>query len=503
MEMSTNVVSGGPEADVVVIGTGNAAFCAAITAREEGASVLMLEKAPEEWAGGNTWFTAGAYRMAHGGLEDLAGLVDPPDGDVELAPYPEAAYEADMLRITDGRCDPQLTRVVVSESRQAAEWLKQQGVRWRLMTERQSHLSGGRRRFWGGLAVGTVGGGIGLVDALRARAADLGISVCFGVAVDEIVREDGAIRGVIGRTAEGRRSFASSAVVVASGGFEASPELRARYLGPDWVHARVRGTPHNTGEPLLAALSVGAQPIGQWDGCHAIAWDAAAPPAGDRSISNRYSRQAYPQGIVVNAEGNRFIDEGADFRNYTYAKYGAEILKQPGGRAFQLFDAKTIGFISPIDYVTATRSRHEATTIGELADLAGIDRQGLEETVSRYNAAVSSGPSDPTVLDGKGTNGIEPPKSNWAQPLDTPPYVAFGVVCGITFTFGGLHVDESAQVLDVDGQPIPGLLAAGEAVGGLFYGNYPGGTGLATGAVLGRHAGRSAARHVAAITGSR
>lgn len=481
------------EVDVIVVGTGNAAFSAALSARERGARVLMLEKGPPEWVGGNTWFTAGAFRLAHGGLNDLLELVEPPDQRVEVPAYPEASYENDMRRVTSNRCDPNLTRILVTEAREAAIWMRAQGIRWSLMTERQAHVFDGRIRFWGGLAVGSVGGGAGMIKAYCDAARRTGIEVQTDSAVEELVVDGGAVVGVRVRTAAGRGNLFAAAVVLASGGFEANAMLRAGHLGPNWQRACVRGTPHNTGVPLQAALAIGAQAYGQWDGCHAIAWDAEAPPHGDRLISNRYSRQAYPWGVVVNLRGKRFVDEGADFRNYTYARYGAEILDQPRGLAFQIFDAKAIALASATDYGTANASRFVGQTIGDLSDAAGIDRSGLEHTVNEYNAAVTHTTFDPTVLDGKKTLNLKLPKSNWAQRLDSPPFVAFAVRCGITFTFGGLRIDETAAVLGRSGARIPGLFAAGEIVGGLFYDNYPGGAGLAVGSVFGRRAGHAAA----------
>jgi tricarballylate dehydrogenase len=255
----------------------------------------------------------------------------------------------------------------------------------------------------------------------------------------------------------------------------------------------VRGTSHNTGEVLRMALEAGAQPYGQWDGCHAIAWDAAAPSTGDWELTNRLSRQSYPLSIVVNNRAQRFIDEGADFRNYTYAKYGAEILKQPDALAFQLFDAKTEPLLRQDEYTAPGASRYQAATIRDLAAQLGLDPDALEQTVEAFNAAVQPGPFNPAIKDGKGAIGITPPKSNWALPLDTPPFLGFPVTCGITFTFGGLRVDGDARVLNADMQPIGGLFATGELVGGLFYGNYPGGSGLMAGSVFGRRAGWAAA----------
>ena len=271
--------------------------------------------------------------------------------------------------------------------------------------------------------------------------------------------------------------------------------MRKKHLGPDWEHARVRGTEFNTGDGIQMALEAGAAPYGDWGSCHAVAWDLNAPLFGNRRIGDLYQKHSYPLGIIVNAHGDRFVDEGADYRNFTYAKYGREILKQPHRAAFQIFDAK-VAYLLRDEYRIAQATKASAETIGELADKLGIDGSGLEQTVAAFNAAVQSGPFDPTRLDGKGTKGIDPPKSNWALPLDTPPFVGYAVTCGITFTFGGLHIDREGRVLDTKGRPIRGLYAAGELVGGLFWGNYAGGSGLMAGSVFGRTAGRNAAQEV-------
>jgi tricarballylate dehydrogenase len=242
------------------------------------------------------------------------------------------------------------------------------------------------------------------------------------------------------------------------------------------------------------ALEAGAAPYGDWAGCHAVAWDLNAPPTGNRRIGDLYQKHSYPLGIIVNADGERFVDEGADFRNYTYAKYGREILRQPHRAAFQLFDAKVTHLLRD-EYRIREATHATSETIDGLAEAMGIDRAGLVRTVGAYNAAVQPGEFDPARLDGKRTEGIEPPKSNWALPLDAPPYTGYAVTCGITFTFGGLRVDRWARVLDTSGRPIPGLYAAGELLGGLFYDNYAGGSGLMAGSVFGRIAGENSAAH--------
>jgi tricarballylate dehydrogenase len=312
-----------------------------------------------------------------------------------------------------------------------------------------------------------------------------------------LVDDRGAITGVVVRGPGGIQEVRARAVVLACGGFEANPEWRTRYLGADWELARVRGTRHNVGDGIRMALDIGAQPYGHWSGCHAVAWDVNAPEFGDRKVLDLFQKHSYPLGLIVNIRGERFVDEGADFRNYTYAKYGREILRQPRRTAWQLFDQKTVPLLRE-EYRIREVTRVEAGTIEELAARCEIDAIGLSGTVREFNQAVQEGAFNPAVLDGKGTRGVTPPKSNWAQRLDAPPYVAYGVTCGITFTFGGLRVDGRAAVLDTEDHVIPGLFAAGELVGGIFYHNYPGGSGLMAGATFGKLAGEHAARHAQA-----
>jgi tricarballylate dehydrogenase len=270
----------------------------------------------------------------------------------------------------------------------------------------------------------------------------------------------------------------------------------ARYLGPSWDLAKVRGTRFNMGDGIRMAMAVGAMPYGHWSGAHAVGWDLNAPPFGEREIGDLFQKHSYPYGIMVNARGERFVDEGADFRNFTYAKYGHEVLKQPGMFAWQIFDSK-VNHLLRHEYQIRKITKAEAPTLEALVEkLEGVNAQRCLETIREFNAAVRQDvPFNPVVLDGRGTRGLAVPKSNWANVLDTPPFHAYAVTCGITFTFGGIRVSTQAAVQSVAGRDIPGLYAAGEMVGGLFYFNYPSGTGLVSGAVFGRIAGTHAAAY--------
>jgi tricarballylate dehydrogenase len=483
--------------DVVVVGGGNAAFCAAHAARERAERVLMLEKAPRERAGGNSYFTAGAFRVAYGSLEAvrpiLPDLADEQAARIDLPPYTDADFMADLQRLTEGRCDPELAAILVGDSFEAVRWLHDKGIRWELMYVRQSFPVGERIQFFGGLALGTVGGGRGLIEQHVAAARETGIEIRYDSPVVGLLRDGRAVSGVVVDGPDGPEEIAAGSVVLACGGFEADPRMRAQYLGPNWDVAKVRGTAANTGDGIQMALDVGAQPYGHWSSCHAVFWDAGAPPTGDWELTNQLSKLGYPIGLIVNRDARRFVDEGADFRNYTYAKYGAEVLRQPGAIVYQLFDQKVVPLLRKDEYMIPSATRAEAGTVRELATKLGLDPDALAGTIDEYNAAVQPGEFNPSIKDGKRTLGVEPPKSNWAQRLDSPPFVAYPVTVGITFTFGGVRIDAAGRVLDRADRPIRGLHAAGELVGGLFYHNYPGGSGLMAGAVFGRRAGRTAA----------
>ncbi len=484
--------------DVIVVGGGNAALCAALSARESAQRVLVLERAPEAEAGGNSRFTAGLMRIVYNGADDLGRLIELSREEIErtdFGTYTADQFLDDMARVTEYRCDPDLTEILVKESFPTALWMRKQGLRFTAAWGRQAFKIEGRFKFWGGLTLEAVGGGPGLVESLTRIALRRGIEIWYSARAVSLLADDAGVHGVRVKREGKTLDAGARAVVLAAGGFQANPEWRTRYLGPGWELAKVRGTRFNTGDAIHMALEVGAAPVGNWSGCHAVAWDRNAPEFGDLAVGDQFQKHSYPWGIYINAEGKRFVDEGADFRNYTYAKYGRVILHQPGQFAWQIFDAKVKGQLRD-EYRIKQVTKVTASTLEELVEkLDDVDARAALEEIRRYNAAVRTEiPFNPNVKDGRCTTGLSVNKSNWANVLDTPPFEAYAVTCGITFTFGGLRINTDAQVISTDGEPIAGLFAAGELTGGIFYFNYPGGSGLTNGSVFGRIAGANAAK---------
>lgn len=482
--------------DVVVIGGGNAGFSAAHAAAQRGRKVVLLERGEEDLAGGNSYYTAGATRITHNGLEDLRGFIEPDERHAvtEVPVYTTEEYAADLSKVTEGRNDPDLTEVLVSESHDTLRWLSSLGLKYRLMYERQAYeRPDGSYLFWGGLHIGNVGGGEGLMADHTRVAGELGIEVRYGHKATRLIVKNGTVVGVSYENAEGPGELRADSVVLAAGGFETNAEMRRKHLGEGWENAKVRGTPYNDGTLINAALEIGAVPGGDWSSCHSVQWDAFTPRnESNRELTNRLTRGGYPLGIIVNREGKRFLDEGADFRNYTYAKYGKDILQQPGSIAYQVFDAEQRALLRSEEYDMPGISVESAGSIEELAAKINVDPAALAATVNEFNSSIDLEiPWDPTIKDGRVAH-VDPPKSNWAAPLANGPFYAFAVTCGITFTFGGLKTDTHGRVLNEDGTAIEGLFACGEMLGGLFSGNYPGGTGLAAGMVFGRRAGNLA-----------
>ena len=485
--------------DVIVVGGGNAALCAALSARENGASVALLERAPEEERGGNSAFTGGSMRFAYDSPEVIYSLV--PDlsqeeiANTDFGTYTEERFFDDLHRITQYRTDPDLSEVLIRNSQQAIRWMRKQGIRYVPLYGRHAPNINGKFKFSNGSTLGVAGAGLGLVNTLYTTASRAGAAILYKAAAQKLLYDDAGVQGVIARVGGKTTELRASSVVLACGGFQANAEWRARYLGPGWEMAKVRGTRFNTGDGIRMALDINAQPFGNWSSAHAVGWDLNAPPYGDIQVGDGFGKHSYNFGIMVNAEGRRFLDEGADFRNFTYAKYGRVILAQPGQFAWQIFDSKVLHLLRDtyrIKQVTKVR----ADTLEELAGkLEGVNTEAFLRTVARFNEAVRGDvPFNASIKDGRGTTGLEIPKTNWAQALSDGPFEAYAVTCGITFTFGGLKINTRAEVIDMEEKTIPGLFAAGELVGGIFYFNYPGGTGLTNGTVFGRIAGESAAR---------
>jgi tricarballylate dehydrogenase len=452
------------------LGAGVAGLSAAIAAAEDGARVILLEKAPAGERGGNTRFSDAQLRFPHGADE--------------YSPVTTTAdqFAEDFRRVTNGRANPELVQVLVEQAAPAIAWLTAHGVTW---ARGFPHTATYRRK--------PTGGGRALVDALFSAAEAAGVRIRYEAAARDLMQDS---RGrVVGARALGPDGFvdflARSGVVLATGGYQASPELRVRYLGP-WAESLiVRGSRHDTGEGLQMALAVGAQSAGQWGDYHSAVIDARSPRV-EGGVTAIY---IYQLGIIVNRLGERFVDEGEDFRDNTYVKFSKQMVQQPGGLAFCVFDQQArrdpeweVG----IRTISATLV---ADSLPELARRAGLPLATFRATVEAFNDAVDrAAPFDPDRRDGKATRGLHPPKSNWARPIEEPPFLAYAVTGGITFPFGGLKTDARGRVLDGRDRPIPGLYAAGEVQGEFFYDNYPGATSVLRGCVFGQIAGRNAAQ---------
>jgi tricarballylate dehydrogenase len=484
-------------ADVIVVGAGNAALCAAVSAAEAGATVLVLERAPVAHRGGNSAFSGGAFRVTYDGLDDIRRIVpdlSPEDAaNTDFGTYTRERFFDELMALSGFKADMQLVETVVDGSLETLLWMRSHGVRFLPSYGRQTYKVEGRNVFWGGLTIEASGGGLGLVQSLFARAERLGVRFAYDTRLEDLLVDDGRVTGVVAMQRGRRQEVRAGAVLLGAGGFHANAAWRASFLGNGWDLAKVRGSRYNTGDAIRIAMQHGARAGGHWSGCHGVFYDANAPEFGDIALIDQ-QKNYFTLGIVVNSRGERFIDEGEDFRNYTYSRMGAEMLRQPGGYGWQIFDAQTSGLL-PQEYRVKHATRIEAATIAELvAKLEGVDRDRLLRTISEYNAAIDrSRPFNPGQKDGRRTRGLAIDKSNWSLPLEQGPFVAYEVTTGITCTFGGVAIDTEACVQSVEGEPIPGLYAAGELVGGLYYTRYPGGAGLMSGSVFGRIGGRAAA----------
>jgi tricarballylate dehydrogenase len=485
------VEEGELEVDVLVVGGGNAGLCAALSASERGSSVLVIEKSPKNERGGNTKYTT-SFRFSYESIEQLATLCEIDEAGVEIPPYGAALHAADLIAASDGLADPDFASVLARESFEAVTWLAKHGLGWTINRDGAKERDG--KLVWqAGYALAPEGLGAGLLRALYGSIARHDISVFYEAALVDLTRDSrGRVSGALVQSPAGLERIRASAVVLAAGGFEASPEKRARYLGAGWDTVKVRGSRFNTGECLDIAIRHGVATAGEWSGCHATMVHASAPPVemGNESAFPL----AYPFGITVNSKGRRFADEGEHYHLRTYAKLGRAVFEQPGRRAYQLFDGKSrhLRAAEGGGELAYAVPHLESNDLRDLGRQAGIDADQLVASVAAFNDAVQPGDFDPARLDGKRTRGLDIEKTNWALPIDTPPFELYPVECGLTFTYGGLRTTLDGQCLNTAEAPIPGLYAVGE-MAGTYFGNYAGGSGLTKGTVFGRRAGRHAA----------
>jgi tricarballylate dehydrogenase len=452
--------------DVLVVGGGNAALCAAITARRAGASVLVLEAAPKFYRGGNTRHTRN-MRCAHdAATETLSG------------PYTEEEFLDDLLRVTGGHTDEALARFMIAESKEVLHWMPQQGVRFQ--PSLGGTLSLGRTNSF------FLGGGRAMLNALYRTAESLGVEVLYDAEVVDVEIGSGMFLSATARTGEERIAIRAATLVAASGGFEANIEWLRTYWGEAADNFLIRGTPYNRGSMLRLLIDRGVAQVGDPTQCHAVAIDARAPKF-DGGIITRLDCVVF--GIVVNRNGQRFYDEGEDIWPKRYAIWGRLVAAQPGQIAYIVFDAPSLNLFMPSLYPPI-----QASSIRALAGKLGLDQAALEATVSTFNAAVRPGTFNDKILDDCRTEGLTPPKSHWARRIETAPFFAYPVRPGITFTYLGTRVDRDARMLMADGRPSANMFAAGEIMAGNVLGRgYAAGIGMTIGSVFGRIAGREAA----------
>ena len=458
------------QSDVLVIGGGNAALCAALTARQAGADVIVLERAPRDFRGGNSRHTRN-FRCAHAAPTEVL-----------TEAYPEDEFLADLNRVTESHADEVLSRLLISRSSGCPAWMRQFGVRFQSSLRGTLHLERTNVFF--------LGGGKALMNSYYAAAGRAGIRVVYDAEVVGLELADGQFRSALVRIDGRTQTVSARAAVIAAGGFESNIEWLREAWGDAVDNFVIRGTPYNTGTLLKLMLEAGAQPVGDPRECHAIAVDARAPRF-DGGIVTRLD--SLPFGVVVNRHGARFYDEGEDAWPKRYAIWGRLIAEQPDQIAFSIVDAKAVGAFMPSMYPPKV-----AGSIRELADELDLPADSLEATVAAFNQAVRPGSFNHATLDDCRTEGLAPPKSHWAQRLDTPPYWGYPLRPGITFTYLGVKVDDTARVVMAGGVPAPNVYAAGEIMAGnILRKGYIAGIGMTIGTVFGRIAGEGAARYAA------
>lgn len=455
--------------DVLVIGGGNAALCAAMTAQEAGSSVLVLEASPEDFRGGNSRHTRNLRYMHNQGNAFLTG------------PYPEEEFFEDLLRVTGGQTNEQLARFTIRESNNVGEWMQKHGCMFQPAMRGTLHLSRTNAFF--------LGGGRALMNSYYRTAKKMGVAISYETEVQDLEIKDGRFYRAIVVQSGKRSAIRAKAVVLASGGFQANLEWLKKEWGPAAENFIVRGSPYDKGRMLRVMLDNGAKQIGDPRQCHAVAIDARAPKY-DGGIVTRLDCVSF--GVVVNKDARRFYDEGEDFWPKRYAIWGRLVAKQPDQIAYSIIDSKSINLFMPSVFPPL-----EAASLSELAKKLELDPTELDKTIKEFNASIKPGSFDPGELDDCHTRGLEPQKSHWARPIDTPPFYGYPLRPGITFTYLGVAVNEKAQVLMKDDTPALNIFAAGEIMSGNILGKgYMAGFGMTIGTVFGRVAGKEAAKHV-------
>lgn len=474
--------------DIVVVGAGNAALAAGLRAAEHGAKVLMLEAAPEAHYGGNSRHAGANFRIPFDHVDELAPLeLDmPPAVRAMLTqhPYPRARLLRELVAASRDRADPQLLQLLVDNTLQACAWLRSHGVSWvaGAKGEPTPHIDD-----WHITPMfSVIGKGPALVAALRAAAEKAGVELRYSAAARELLLSgSGAVRGLRYRSPNGFVEVEAGRIILACGGFEANQEMRVRYLGPQFAAVKLRGTRYNTGDGLMMALAIGAQPGGHWAGAHICPVDQRSPNLSTIEIGEASRRCRYGFGILVNVRGERFVDEAADQPWITYASVGHDVQRLPGSVAYEIADARTADVPFEQDFYDTTPTI-TAGTIAELALAIGVPPRALEAEIAAFNASIKTDAEfRHDRLDGRSTTGARPEKSNWALPIDKPPFRACPITAGLTFTFAGLAIDTRCRVLDRTGDVIEGLFAAGQMAGGFFFEKYMGATGLSRGVVTG------------------
>ena len=457
------------ECDVLVIGGGNAALCAAITAREAGVSVLMLEASPREFRGGNSRHTRNLRYLHEKGNDYLTG------------PYPEDEFWEDLLRITEGQTNEELALYTIRESDDLGTWMEAHGCHFQPAMRGTLHLARTNAFF--------LGGGKALINAYYATAEKMGVDILYNAEVRDLKIHNGLFSSASVKIEGDIRELHAKSVIVASGGFQANLSWLKEYWGEAADNFIVRGTPYDKGRMLRVLIDQGAKSVGDPRQCHAVAIDARAPKF-DGGIVTRLDCVSF--GIVVNKDAKRFYDEGEEFWPKRYAIWGRLVAQQPDQIAYAIIDSKSIDLFMPSVFPPL-----EADSIQELAAKLQLDATALAETVTTFNSATCTGTFDPTVLDDCRTQGLTPAKSHWARPIDTPPFYGYPLRPGITFTYLGVTVNNKAQVIMQDDRPAQNVFAAGEIMAGNILGKgYMAGLGMTIGTVFGRIAGKESARYV-------